>query len=109
MPADFSGLEVLQKRLSDIQQNAQELNGEHVISASELFPTDFMRKHTNVSTIEEFLKSLGISGGSDADFDKVPVEKLDSLVNARSNFSSWKEFKSAAVREYAEKQLFRSR
>ncbi|GAA2866501.1 hypothetical protein [Lactobacillus intestinalis] len=107
--SDFQGLKDFQKRLEDISKNAQELNGEHTVSATELFPTQFMKTHTAVNSLEEFLKPLGISGKSDADINKVSQQDLDSLVKAKSDFSSWEEMKSAAVHKYLEKQLFRTR
>lgn len=103
---DFSPL---LKRLNDIEQNAKELNGEHTLSGAELFTPSFMRKHSNTSTIGDFLSPLGISGNSESELDNIPDEELDSLVRKQSDFSSWDDMKSSAVHDYLEKQLFRRR
>ena len=61
---------------------------------SELLGIDFIKEHTNFSSIHELLTKVGVEKPEDlADADQ---DKLNDVVNENSPFSSWKDLVASA-------------
>lgn len=101
--AQKDGINKLLKDLKTLEKNGKSLNGEHKIPAEVLFNDEFMIKHTNFDSFNEFVEAIP----SEENFENVSDEILQEHVISGTNFSSWDEMLKEASLLYAEKQLFK--
>jgi len=100
--SDFQDdIERFNRKLQRLADNARKLDGQRGMFA-ELFPAEFMRRHTRVATFEAL---LGAGGVSDTDFAAIPDDKWDATVRAHTSFANWEEMKSAAAGEWAKRRM----
>lgn len=104
MSCKITGLDKLQKRLKDLQQSAEALEGEHQVPFSELYNADFMHQHTKASSFEEFLIQGGY-GTTKEEFEAIPDAEFDEYVRKTTDFESWLDMQKAAGAAYFSKQL----
>lgn len=105
MSSSVSGFDELSKALNKLSENAKKLEQTKSISFDKLFDTSFMRKHTQVSSFEEFLKAGNFVVNSKEDFEAIPDDVFDAYVVKATSFSSWKEMQEIAVKDYLAEQL----
>lgn len=98
------GFDELQRKLNTLANNAKELNGEHTLSAKELFPTSFMQENTDVSSLQDLFPGYDVS--SDETFSKIPESVVKESVRKHSKFDSWEELQKASAKAYIERKLF---
>lgn len=98
------GFDELQRKLNTLANNAKELNGEHTLSAKELFPTSFMQENTDVSSLQDLFPGYDVS--SDETFSKIPSSVVEQSVKEHTKFDSWDELKETAAKAYVERKLF---
>ena len=68
------------------------------ISFEGVFPSSFMRLHTNAETFAEFMQDSPWKVTTLAEFEAIPGTELDAYVDERTAFGSWTEmFKSAGT------------
>lgn len=91
--ADFSGFEKFAKNFEETTKKAER------IDLNELFDEDFMRKHTNHSSIHEFFKPIGF----DAESEITP--EFEQYVSSNTKFSSWQEMTDKAQEVFWTKNL----
>ncbi|AUI73862.1 hypothetical protein DM469_00100 [Lactobacillus helveticus] len=101
---ELTGFDELQRKLSTLENNVKELDGEHTLSAKELFPMSFMQENTNVSSLQELFPGYDVS--SDATFSKIPSSVVEQSVKEHTKFNSWDELKETAAKAYVERKLF---
>ncbi|WP_196606606.1 hypothetical protein [Pectinatus frisingensis] len=100
MSVKVTGLDNVLNNLQKLADNAKKLDGTHNVSFSELFTEAFMSKHTNQSSIEDFISEGGFVVNSAEDFKAIPDEEFDIHVKNNSDFDSWKEMYTKASKEY---------
>ncbi len=100
-----TGFDELEKKLQDITKKAEELNEVKRIPLSELFPEDFVMKHTRFSSISELFQKSGFIVKSDEDLAAIPEDKFDHFLRSNSEFDSWQTFLAAANEEWTVKRL----
>lgn len=98
---ELTGFDELQRKLSTLENNVKELDGEHTLSAKELFPMSFMQENTNVSSLQELFPGYDV-----ATFSKIPSSVVEQSVKEHTKFNSWDELKETAVKAYVERKLF---
>lgn len=101
---ELSGLDEFQRKLDTLEKNAKELDGEHTLSGKDLFPSSFMQKYSNVSSLQELFPGYDVS--SDATFSKIPSSVVEKAVKEHTNFNSWDELKKEAAKAYVKRKLF---
>lgn len=101
----IEGLEKLQRRLREMQEAAEELNGEHQVPISELLTEDFMRANTEFVSFSEMVDASGFTVKTADDFAAIPDDEWDAFVRVRTRFDSWKDLLANAVKKYAAKKL----
>lgn len=104
MGIKVTGLDQLQKDIKKMKDNAERLSKKTQVSFDELFTTEFMRKYTNFSSIDELLDDCGYGDLSKDEFEARP--DIDIKISERTKFKSWQEMVDTAVRDYASSQLF---
>lgn len=105
MKIQIKGFDKLQKQLKDLEQRAKSLDGEHQVSFEELFPGEFMRRHTNFESIAEMLEAGGFEVKTTEDFKKIPDAEWDAFISKRTRFANWKEMQGTAAKQYFAKKL----
>jgi len=79
-------------------------NSEDPITFTELFTSEFMRLYTQYESIEELLSSGGFEVNSEEDYEAIPDEDIDAHVAKTTNFCSWKEMLTEAIKAYTNNQ-----
>lgn len=97
MKFEIRGSDELVRKLEDLGQAAESLQGEHSVSLETLFPNEFISDHTDFATLEEFLASSEFELSSQEAFEAIPDEAWDEFVKSASDFSSWQEMMESAV------------
>jgi hypothetical protein len=97
----LDGFDDMRQKLEALRRRADNLSGP--VAFEDLFPPEFMRRYTDCKTIDELFS--GISLESQEHFEKLPVEELDALVQAKTRFRTWAAMKSKAGEEYIERRL----
>lgn len=105
MSFTVDGFDDLEKQLDNLSKKAEALDGTHDVPFSDLFTNAFMLSHSGFSTIDALLESSGIHIQNQADFENLPEKQLDSIIQEKTDFSSWEEMSIAAASEYARKKL----
>ncbi len=94
---DLSGFEKLESKLS-------ELDGSRVVF-DDLFPTTFMKRYTDFTSIQAMGEAWGKEIPESANFGECYDEDWETLVQQNTRFKNWEEMKSQAAAEYAKKEL----
>jgi hypothetical protein len=98
-------LDDILSKLHDLQRKAEELDGEHAVSFSELFNDDFMLRNTDFPSIGSMMAASGFKVESSEDFAAIPDQAWYEFVRERTRFASWDEMKGAATREWVIRRL----
>jgi len=103
MGIEITGLDEIRRKLEKLQHRVANLNGP--VSFDDLFPPEFMRRYTDFLTMDDMIKASGHEVKTAADFEAIPDDEWDNLVNERTRFKDWSEMKNKAAGEYAERRL----
>lgn len=101
MGFEINGFDELKNHLSKIENNVSDLSKTDKLSFDELFTSDFMSKHTNCKSFDEFLSASGFTQS----FEDIPDDDWDTYVSQHSNFTSWEEMMDTAVEQYVSIKL----
>ncbi|UNK17709.1 hypothetical protein MNQ98_25180 [Paenibacillus sp. N3/727] len=106
MNIEFGELDQLEKKLKDIQENAEKLsNMEREVHTDDLFTESFVQMYSNFSSFDELLKAAGYEGQSQEEFEAFVQNDFNTFLEENSKLSGWKEFQDKAVAAYVAKQL----
>src|SRR6266704_1562342 len=89
MKVTLSGFDDFEKHIKKLQKNIEKLEGQHAIPFDELFPTSFMSRYTNFSSIDELLQKSNFNINSQEDFEKIPEDEMDSFIAMNTSFLTW--------------------
>lgn len=99
------GFDQFQKKMKEITDKLDSIEGSHSVSFPELFHEQFMQQHTSHSSIDAMFKASGFSIASKEDFERIPNDEWEKFVVSTTNFSSWLEMQRIAGKEYMIKKL----
>jgi hypothetical protein len=97
------GLAEFRRKLDTLQRRAQNLNGP--VPFEDLFPPEFMRRHTDFKTIEDMLSAFGVPINSTDDFERIPHDQWDTHVKRTTRFANWKTMQTQASEDFVERRL----
>lgn len=92
----IDGYDDVMKKLEEISQSAEEVDGEHQAPIVELFTPDFMQEHTEFSSFEEFFGESQWDVESQEDLAQIPEGEADDYVEEHTEFESVDEMQKAA-------------
>lgn len=72
MTLEIGGFDDLQRKLEDLKNQAEEAEGTHSVSISELLTPEFLASCSAFSSIEELFEASGFKIESTNDFEAVP-------------------------------------
>ncbi|WP_002746296.1 hypothetical protein [Leptospira mayottensis] len=88
----LEGFDEFQNGLKNLENNLKKLSEKKEIGFLELFPTEFMSKYTDYSSVEEMFSSSGFVINSEDDFTKLEKSPdWDAFVSQNTKFNSWEE------------------
>jgi len=96
----------LKKILDKLVKNVEAIDGLNEITFDELFNTDFIKKHTRFSSIDELFRVGGISVNSANDLNAILGDEFDQYIRQVTSFSSWNEMLKTASLEWVKGRLF---
>ncbi len=103
------GMDDLETRLKQIQKAAEQVEEEGEVPFEKLFPTEFMKQHTRVESIETFFENGGWQVQNRLDMEGISRDELDIHVREHTEFCSWDRMQSTARTEYIKRELRRER
>ena len=101
----LSGFDDLSNMLDDLDKRARELDGEHDVPIEDILTPAFVSSCSEFASIDTFFRAGGFSFESQAEFERIPDEELDSHVRATTTYGDWDEMLTAAGEQYALRQL----
>ena len=101
---EFDGFDELNKKLEDLQESAESIQGTQV-PLSELLTSGFLAKHTRFLSEDEMFEASGFKVETAEDFEKIPDEEWDRFIEQNTPFTTWSDMLSAAGAEWAQKKL----
>lgn len=103
---DFDrGLRDFQKKIRDIGERAEALDGQHEVPFPEVFPPAFMRKHTQFATIEALFEASPWTVDGPDDFAAIPDDEWDAFIRDHTSFADWQEMQRTGGEEWAARKL----
>lgn len=101
----FSGFDDLRRKLSDMANRAEKLDGTHQVPLSDLLTRSFMRKHSRFSSFDKFLDASPFKVETSEDFDAIPDADMDAYVSSVTDFDSWEDMLGEATQEYISRKM----
>lgn len=102
MGFDYSEFE---RSMKKFDKGLEELEKHPGVSLGELFNSRFMQKHTDCTSIDDFLEQSGFDCSSVESFEAIPEADMDEYVRNHTSFKSWQEMLAEADGEYLAKKL----
>ncbi len=99
----IEGMDKLERDLTRLAQNLDELDGEHCVPFPELFPPKFMAVNTSFATIEEMLGAKGLPG--EAELEQLADDEWNRFVVETTRFDSWEEMRDQGVEQWVSGKL----
>jgi hypothetical protein len=93
------------RKLEELGQRAQQLNGTHSIPANRLFSSTFMVRYTDFSSFQAMLEASGFKVESEDDFRAIPDDEWETFVGTRTRFTSWDAMQRKAGEEWITNEL----
>ena len=82
----------------NFEKVAEERGNQQAVSYVDLFNPMFMQKNTNFTTIDVFVKELGLKEFQD--IESVAQDVIDNFVKKETKFENWQEMQQRAVSDY---------
>ncbi|MFC7188165.1 hypothetical protein [Halorubrum yunnanense] len=105
MEIEIDGIDEAIDTLEDMEEKAEEIDGDNDVPLNELFTNDFLQRYTEFASLEEFFEESPWVVESDDDIDAIPQEEMDEYVNEHTTFDDTDEMTGEAATEWAAKQL----
>ncbi|WDL98492.1 hypothetical protein [Alicyclobacillus sp. ALC3] len=105
MDIRVDGLDDMRRELDDLSRKAQQLDGEQTVSFAELFPPEFVQRHSALNNMQELVEKSGFPIETQEDFTSIPNEKWDEYIRASTDFSDWETMWGEAAKQYTIRSL----
>lgn len=105
MNVEIESLDEIENYFEELEEKAEELEGENEVPFSELFDASFMREHTPYSDFMTFLEASDFGVEMQEDFEAIPEAELDEHVRETTELESWDEMQTAATEAWLAEQL----
>lgn len=86
------------KLKQNLKKVAEERGGQQAVSYADLFNPMFMQKNTSFTTIDVFVRELGLKEFQD--IEQIDQKVIDDFVKKETKFASWQEMQQRAVSDY---------
>ncbi|TOY70753.1 hypothetical protein DIS12_04680 [Leuconostoc citreum] len=96
MSFELRGLNEFEKKITNLTDKVESLQGNHEIVITD----DFVQSHSQFQSMSELLSEGGFSSIEEAD-DK----EFDRFISDKTDFSSWSEFQENLAQDFFNQQL----
>jgi hypothetical protein len=105
MSVTVTGLKELERKLKDIGDRAQKLQGTTDTPLSELLTAEFLKTCSRFSSLNELFNASGFVITDADDFKAVPDGQWNEFIKQNTSFANWNELLSAAAKDWTKDQL----
>ena|SRR3982074_2252325 len=105
MSVKITGLKEFERKLKDIGDRAQKLQGPTNVPLSELLTAEFLKTCSRFSTLDEMFNASGFVITNADDFKAVPDDQWDEFIKQNTSFAYWNELLGAAAKDWTKDQL----
>lgn len=98
-------LKDFERKLNELQRNAERLHGTHQVPLTDLFNDEFLLQQSDFATLSALFEATGFKLDTQEDFDQVPEAAWDEFVRRKTRFNSWQEMYSAATKEWMTREM----
>ncbi|KAB7704905.1 hypothetical protein F9802_15175 [Bacillus aerolatus] len=99
------GFKEFGKKLKQLEQSVQEIQGTNTVSFSELFPDTFMQRFSDFQSIQEMFDQSPFTIKNNGDLDSIPSDEWDKYVSGKTRFNSWTLMQERALSEWTARKL----
>lgn len=75
------------------------------ISFTDMFTPQFISKHSNFETVEDFFQKSGFKIESQSDFEAIPDDEWETFITQNTSFGSWEDMQKSAFNSVIEEAL----
>jgi hypothetical protein len=100
---EIKGLDELSKKLDDLAERAETVNGTQEVPLSELLTPGFLAKHSRF--LSEMFDASGFKVDKPEDFANIPDHEWGLFIIQNTSFATWSEMLSAAGTEWVQKKI----
>jgi hypothetical protein len=101
---EFDGFDELSKKLNELKESAESIQGTEV-PLGELLTPGFLAKHTRFLSEDEMFEASGFNVETAEDFEKIPDDEWNNFIEQNTPFATWSDMLSAAAAEWTRKKL----
>ena len=105
MNMQIKGLTEFQKKLADLSNRTQRLNGAQNIPITELLTSEFLSTCSHFKSAVELFETSGFTMRSQEEFDAIPDDKWNAFIRQNTSYSSWEEMLKAATAAWVKREL----
>lgn len=105
MDSEIKGLDELSRKLNDLAQRAERLDGPHEVPLSQLLNPTFLKACSRFSSVDEMFQASGFKIESGEDFKSIPEGEWNTFVKTNTSFDGWTQMLESASADWTKKQL----
>jgi hypothetical protein len=105
MKFEMKGFKQLEKKLKQLEKNANEIDGHNEVPFDEAFNPTFMKRYTKFSDINSFFDASPFTLETQEDLAAIPEDELDIYVAENTSFKSWQDMLGKAGIDWAANKL----
>jgi hypothetical protein len=98
-------LKEFERKLKDIGDRAQKLQGTTAVPLSKLLTSEFLKTCSRFSSLTEMFNASGFVITNADDFKAVPNDQWDEFIKGNTSFADWNELLSVAAKDWTKDQL----
>ena len=105
MSVKVTGLRELERKLKNIGDRAQKLQGLTNVPLPELLTSEFLKTCSRFSSVTEMFNASGFVITNADNFKAVADERWDEFIRQNTSFADWNELLGAAAKDWTKDQL----
>ena len=102
---EMSGFDEFERELNRLSENAQAIDGEHLVPLHDLFLQAFMDEYTDYQSLEELFEASGFTVETPEDFAAIPDAEWDAFITRVTRFSDWQTMQEKGAAEWIAKGI----
>lgn len=102
----ISGLDDLMKKISKMEQNAKELDGENNIPISELLTNNYLKKNTKFKNLDEVFDFYKKDMDEEEIEEVIETNNWNDYIRENTKFESWTDMLEDASGEWVQTKIF---
>jgi hypothetical protein len=105
MRIDIKGLKEIERKLNNLSNRAQSIDGKDQIPFDELFTNSFISRCSEYSSVEELFSASGFKIDTQEDFEVIPDKEWDEFIRKNTIYANWDEMLQAAGADWVSRKM----